>query len=310
MSDEETPLGRQILPVVDLPENFEGEPEDGMQYLFTVRRNARSLPHITRAPNPYEIPERPRPSSDVLPAVNPELPSTEWREVFETRFRNFRKNIHQPTLDVQLPRRRDVKSMPELKDRDAWWAFLSGRPPEDWQMPRKKTMQRGMRAFADETVDPETHLPALGDQEISGVTRNPPPTPLLEPREPTPALLHSIDERMALHLIMYFTHWTNLHLQPEKNIRVTQTHARWVFALLSIVDDYVSADDMHLLRNLARAQISLLQHLAQAKTPPVSPNDINAPSCWMIICAVVGVWGQRDLWLDAEGTLSSTQNSK
>jgi hypothetical protein len=28
---------RQILPVASLPNNFDGEPTDGMQYLFTVR---------------------------------------------------------------------------------------------------------------------------------------------------------------------------------------------------------------------------------------------------------------------------------
>jgi hypothetical protein len=37
-SDSEEPsLGKQILPVADLPYDFNGEPADGMQYLFTVR---------------------------------------------------------------------------------------------------------------------------------------------------------------------------------------------------------------------------------------------------------------------------------
>lgn len=39
--DDEPSFGRQILPVAHLPEDFDGEPEDGMQYLFTVR-SARS----------------------------------------------------------------------------------------------------------------------------------------------------------------------------------------------------------------------------------------------------------------------------
>jgi len=30
-------LGKQVLPVADLPFNFDGVPEDGAQYLFTVR---------------------------------------------------------------------------------------------------------------------------------------------------------------------------------------------------------------------------------------------------------------------------------
>ena len=36
--DEEEPmLGRQVLPVANLPDTFDGVPMDGMQYLFTVR---------------------------------------------------------------------------------------------------------------------------------------------------------------------------------------------------------------------------------------------------------------------------------
>jgi len=35
--EEDMSFGRQILPVANLPETFAGDPEDGMQYLFTVR---------------------------------------------------------------------------------------------------------------------------------------------------------------------------------------------------------------------------------------------------------------------------------
>ena len=35
--DDEPLLGRQILPVANLPDDFNEEPMDGMQYLFTVR---------------------------------------------------------------------------------------------------------------------------------------------------------------------------------------------------------------------------------------------------------------------------------
>jgi hypothetical protein len=40
--DDEPSFGRQILPVARLPDNFDGEPVDGMQYLFMVRY-ARSM---------------------------------------------------------------------------------------------------------------------------------------------------------------------------------------------------------------------------------------------------------------------------
>jgi hypothetical protein len=37
-SDSDEPsFGKQILPVANLPDDFDGEPMDGMQYLFTVR---------------------------------------------------------------------------------------------------------------------------------------------------------------------------------------------------------------------------------------------------------------------------------
>jgi len=42
-SDEEPSPGRQILPVANLPEDFDGEPIDGSQYLFTVRWAASSI---------------------------------------------------------------------------------------------------------------------------------------------------------------------------------------------------------------------------------------------------------------------------
>ena len=37
-SDEEEPsLGKQVLPVANLPADFSGIPQDGLEYLFTVR---------------------------------------------------------------------------------------------------------------------------------------------------------------------------------------------------------------------------------------------------------------------------------
>lgn len=35
--DEEPAFGKQILPVANLPEDFDAPPTDGLQYLFTVR---------------------------------------------------------------------------------------------------------------------------------------------------------------------------------------------------------------------------------------------------------------------------------
>lgn len=41
--DDEPMLGRQVLPVANLPDTFHGDPADGLQYLFTVRRDGPFL---------------------------------------------------------------------------------------------------------------------------------------------------------------------------------------------------------------------------------------------------------------------------
>lgn len=110
--DEEPSLGRQVLPVANLPHDFDGVPEDGLQYLFTVRygsiyrnsskvisniyfrRDAKLLPRVTRVPNPYEIDEKPQISltvDEASPSAHAYMPSQEWQDLFLRRFRNFRQ---------------------------------------------------------------------------------------------------------------------------------------------------------------------------------------------------------------------------
>ena len=117
---------------------------------------------------------------------------------------------------------------------------------------------------------------------------------------------------MALHLLMYFTFWINLYLQASDSSHFpTESHARWIFSLLSRIDDYISADDMHLLRNLARACLGLLKELRQERPSPhldaalhiANPGKMRESSCWLIITAIATVWKQRDLWIGAEDFL-------
>jgi len=122
---------------------------------------------------------------------------------------------------------------------------------------------------------------------------------------------------MALHLLMYFTHWINLHLSNSSDPpfpRLRQTHAQWIFALLTRIEEHISADDMSLLRNLARACTSLLEILIKEKTSETCEKEaeddpwINVSSCWVVISLVVGLWGQHDLWMDAEDMLRRASN--
>lgn len=132
-------------------------------------------------------------------------------------------------------------------------------------------------------------------------------------------------QRMALHLLMYFTHWINLHNQqpdPPSSL-LTEVHACWIFSLLSRVEDNLTADDVSLLRSLARACLALLKILRRMRLVGekevaraghgVEVESLEVPiserSCWIIISIVVGVWGQRDLWMDSEAMLASTTES-
>jgi Survival motor neuron (SMN) interacting protein 1 (SIP1) len=129
--------------------------------------------------------------------------------------------------------------------------------------------------------------------------------------------LISAPQRMSLHLLMYFTHWINVHLQQANTSQLTETHARWIFALLAHVGDFISSDDINLLRNLARACLALLKHLVQERVIIGGGSELQGlvlgeqkqgfmgeRSCWIIISVIVGVWAQRDLWMDAEAALS------
>lgn len=109
---------------------------------------------------------------------------------------------------------------------------------------------------------------------------------------------------------MYFTHWINVQFEADTPLPLPEAYGRWIFILLSRVDDYVTADEMSLLRNLARACMSVIEQskrrasasAAEEDAPTASPS-MDEGSCWMAITAVVGIWGQRDLWQDAEDML-------
>ncbi|KAF9247370.1 hypothetical protein BU15DRAFT_38753 [Melanogaster broomeanus] len=372
-SDEIVP-GKQILPVANLPDNFDREPEDGLQYLFLVRRDARRLPHTTRVCNPYEMPEINITAQAVLPQASVNLlPCEEWRAAFQSHFHNLRKNLTQPTIHVPSnspgPRERTI---PEKKDRDAWWKFLSGYPesawaPKDRSARKRPTAYSRMRGFPD-TGDDEVHgstappldaqltqdgVSDIQDSSFVNAAQNPPTMSLdhsrclststaphvvnpaisseqvreqqitthLSPPEITPTRLREIDHRMSIHLLMYFTHWMNVHLQnpDDSSTGISSSHGRWIFALLTKVEDQLSADEMNLLRNVARACLMIIKHY-RAKpresgevvegTRPTPPEvgkrtRMSDASCWMVFTAVAGHWGQRDLWLDAEATLAN-----
>jgi survival motor neuron (SMN) interacting protein 1 (SIP1) len=144
---------------------------------------------------------------------------------------------------------------------------------------------------------------------------------------------------------MYFTHWFNLYLgsldansnnddKTTGTYAPTDIHMRWIFALLTRIDLFCSADEMSCLRNLARACLALISVVRRRKVGSSQPSaddeqtdrttemdtsgaetyttrldssgdhkTLSECSIWVVFCAVTSIWGQRDLWDDADEAL-------
>ena len=112
--------------------------------------------------------------------------------------------MDQPTINVQAPL--PSNTIPEMRNRAGWRAFIAGAPELEWNPPKKpkadkgkKKFGRGMRGFADE----DSYDGFEGEEaEASLPTPHGTPSPSDHPledvlrtqREPTPTMLRLIDE--------------------------------------------------------------------------------------------------------------------
>ena len=110
----------------------------------------------------------------------------------------------QPTINVQAPL--PSNTLPEMRNRVGWWAFIAGGPELEWNPPKKpnvnkgKKFGKGMRGFADEEdwqgefegVIAEASLPT--PHGTPSPSDQPPEDGSRTPREPTPTMLRLIDE--------------------------------------------------------------------------------------------------------------------
>ncbi|KAG8812979.1 hypothetical protein FRC17_001728 [Serendipita sp. 399] len=130
----------QVLPVASyLPMDFDGIPQDGLEYLFTVRRDAKSLPRFTRAPNPYEILD----TAEAVPndhagalssSSSSNMPSEEWKQAFLLKFINYRTNLQQAIRRSKITESRfkshngsrEEPKLPGFNNRENWWWFITG----------------------------------------------------------------------------------------------------------------------------------------------------------------------------------------
>ena len=55
------------------------------------------------------------------------------------------QNVLQPTIHIHIPQNAKHKIIPEMRQRDCWWAFLAGRPESDWNPPKKSKSDASLR---------------------------------------------------------------------------------------------------------------------------------------------------------------------
>jgi hypothetical protein len=90
--------------------------------------------------------------------------------------------------------------------------------------------------------------------------------------------------------------------------------SRWCFSLLAKLDRRLTSDEISILRVLARACIAAISlRRVELKDTEYSGMDLqNESGAWIVVAIVTGVWGQSDLWMDAEedlGRVAADKNS-
>ncbi|KAG8687891.1 hypothetical protein FRC09_013216 [Ceratobasidium sp. 395] len=290
-NSEELPVpGNRVLPVANLPDDFSGEPEDGAQYLFLVRRDALNLPHTTRVDNPYASPiVLATPSTRKPP--HPCIPSEEWRSCFEGTFKTFRqswrnsKASHCPEgMDLRIPQ------VPRPRDRDAWLQFLNGSgkspkkvpattyPPSTAFTPRSVLGAKfgvPMTPQAQPTVLAPSNIQEAGiiddepDEAFKQEINETEVSPSSGPQRPIPSIIKSMDDNGVIYLLMFTAHWIRKSLEnisstapPHPLVRpfyFPRHHQQWAFALLAQLDTSLRSEEISHLREVARACIAAIR---------------------------------------------------
>lgn len=132
--------------------------------------------------------------------------------------------------------------------------------------------------------------------------------PTSGPRSPTHGLLQRFTVGHFFSLLDAIPYWIPIppQLIDDDDGAATSSAAalhpiisQWCFAVLAKLDGRLTSDEISSLRVLARACIAAvaLKRTSQGTTGPCDESESGA---WMIVTIVAGIWGQSDLWMDAE----------
>jgi len=309
VEDEDAPRGgtSQVLPVEELPDGWNGEYDNGMQYLYHVRQQASTSPAVVRVDNPYASSAAPSTDnrngsllSEHLSAHDYQKPSAETKTTFVEQFKALRQTI------------RNGDSPPVL---DSWYYPIPGDDEAQWRNYINGKKSKGKSAAISSTDDfnsTEGSTPSINVQE-SGLR--------LEPKEPSPELLQTIPANLHITILMYLAQWLQERFSPPSTAfvprRAVKTHpsvsaanskprlilpdldSQWIFSLLSAIDNVLTSEDVSNLRDLGKTCLQAIKLLPDLhKNAPEGKQDLEDQlnGLWMIIGLVSDIWGQKDLW--------------
>lgn len=206
-------------------------------------------------------------------------------------------------------------SIPCAQDETAWYVWVHGRDPPN-EEERLHMLERA-KARDEASTDPCDTVTQGDDSEgeVSGIL-DVSYGDILEEfgyvfREPTFRSLQSLDTDDAMAITKMFRKWIQhpqFTQQAGASMAIHPIHARWIFGILAQLDRRLSSDDIAALRTLARVCMKCIARLRHQVDYLYDENTNTLEAemgAWMIITVIAGVWGQQDLWKEAQARVGA-----
>ena len=200
--------------------------------------------------------------------------------------------------------------IPSIRDEAAWFRLLHGR-----DMPGAEER----RIILEEIDESDKYESAHEDEVVQEVGTVLTGDVLVDCHKfhckpPSIQMIATLDTEDILRLIYLIRKWmqqpifTQTIKDADQISAIYPLHSQWLFALLARLDQRLSGDEIAYLRTLARTCISLIVQFRSDRARnafiPEESSIVHESGAWIIISIVVGVWGQQDLWTEAEQRLS------
>ncbi|WVW79777.1 hypothetical protein I302_101747 [Kwoniella bestiolae CBS 10118] len=224
----------QCLPVGMLPEDFDGTPLDGSQYLAMANRDNRDLPFVKTVINPYKTdligPTLPSTSQNhASGSRHPALPKESWQELFPIHYQGYRKHIQSqlsssPSTSTYPS---DYPPIPPASRRSDWYAYINGYiPPDKSKNKDKKGKGKAKPIMSEEEmmnasmgqemdIDTEKVEEEVVEDVIVGKTSRGNEKVVGAPREPLLGVLRNLNSSQALNILSHFAHWLSESIEQS-----------------------------------------------------------------------------------------------